>query len=198
MSREIAKVDLDMSVSDNSQIEIMIDGKKFTLKERQWSEWIVVRFNLGFKKTTTGIVKFFLNCIKPDLELYMTSVQINPKDPAFIISSPDEYIKELADRLGHFYTLGIPEDTKALEEGRISEESFMSMCDEIIDEQEKMLWYEMDRFNEGLLAATFFSIDRIQHMFWVTRDPQHPLYDRAYADRYGHVIDDYYLITKLR
>jgi predicted AlkP superfamily phosphohydrolase/phosphomutase len=192
MSREIAKVDLDISVSDNSEIEMMIDGKKFTLKESQWSEWIVVRFNLGFKKTTTGIIKFFLKCIKPDLELYMTSVQINPKDPAFIISSPDEYIKELADRLGHFYTLGIPEDTKALEEGRISEETFMSMCDEIINEQEKMLWYEMDRFNEGLLAATFFSIDRIQHMFWVTRDPQHPLYDRAYADKYGHVIDDYY------
>ncbi len=192
MSREVAKVDLDIHVSGNSEIEMMIDGRMFPLKEGQWSEWIVVRFNLGFKKTTTGIVKFFLNCIKPELDLYMTSVQINPKDPAFIISSPDEYIKELADKLGHFYTLGMPEDTKAFEEGRINEESFIAMCDEIIDEQEKMLWYEMERFNEGLLAATFFSTDRIQHMFWATRDPQHPLYDRAYADKYGHVIDDYY------
>jgi predicted AlkP superfamily phosphohydrolase/phosphomutase len=29
-------------------------------------------------------------------------------------------------------------------------------------------------------------------MFWATRDPRHPLYDKEYAVRYGHVIDDYY------
>ena len=60
------------------------------------------------------------------------------------------------------------------------------------DLQEKMLWYELNKFKEGLLACAFFSTDRIQHIFWVTRDPAHPLYDKAYAEKYGHVIDDYY------
>jgi predicted AlkP superfamily phosphohydrolase/phosphomutase len=54
------------------------------------------------------------------------------------------------------------------------------------------MWYELDRFKEGLFASAFFSSDRIQHIFWVTRDPQHPLYDQDYADKYGHVVDDYY------
>ena len=55
-----------------------------------------------------------------------------------------------------------------------------------------MLWYEMDKFKEGLIASAFFSTDRVQHMFWATRDTEHPLYEKEYAEKYGHVIDDYY------
>ncbi len=191
-SREAAKVDLKISLANDSGIEMDIGGKKVRVSRGGWSEWVEVKFKLGLMKTATGIVKFYLNRVSPDLELYMTPVQINPKDPAFVISSPDEYIGELADEVGYFYTLGMPEDTKAIEEGRTDEEAFIAMCDEIVQEQEEMLWYELNRFSEGLLASAFFSTDRIQHIFWVTRDPEHPLYDKAYAEKYGHVIDDYY------
>ncbi|RJQ45293.1 MAG: phosphodiesterase [Nitrospiraceae bacterium] len=193
MSREFARAEMIIrTFPENGTIEIDIDGMKYKVYRNKWSEWIEVKFKLGMMKTTTGIVKFYLNQISPEFELYMTPVQINPNDPAFVISSPDDYIKELADKLGCFYTLGMPEDTKALEEGRTDEEAFIAMCDEIMDEQEKMLWHEFNRFKEGLLAAAFFSTDRIQHIFWVTKDPAHPLYDKAYAQKYGHVIDDYY------
>jgi predicted AlkP superfamily phosphohydrolase/phosphomutase len=192
MSREAAKVDLAISISDDSKIEMNIGNRKITARKRIWSEWVAVEFKLGFNKKASGIVKFYLNETGPEFELYMTAVQINPKYPAFIISSPDSYIKELADEVGYFYTLGMPEDTKSIEEGRIDEEAFITMCDEIVDEQEKMLWHELNRFDEGLLASAFFSSDRIQHMFWDTRDPQHPLYDRSNAEKYGHIIDDYY------
>lgn len=202
-AKEVARVDLTINIlSDNSQpkadqplaekIEIKVDGKKVSINKRQWSDWVEVKFKLGLMRTATGIVKFYLNQVSPELELYMTPVQINPKDPAFIISSPDDYIRELGHEVGSFYTLGMPEDTKALEEGRIDEEAFITMCDEIVDEQEKMLWYELNRFQEGLLASAFFSTDRIQHIFWVTKDQKHPLYDKAYAERYGQVIDGYY------
>ncbi|GBD97416.1 MAG TPA: phosphodiesterase [Nitrospirae bacterium] len=191
-AREAAKVDLNINLAGDPNIEINIDGKRVTANKGQWSEWVEVKFKLGFMKTTTGIVKFYLNQVSPEFELYMTPVQINPKDPAFVISSPDEYIQELANEVGNFYTLGMPEDTKAIEEGRTDEEAFIAMCDEIVEEQEKMLWYELNKFKEGLLACAFFSTDRIQHIFWVTRDPAHPLYDKAYAEKYGHVIDDYY------
>ena len=193
MSRELAATDMGIKIMPGKgKIEINLDGKKILVGNGQWSEWIDIRFKLGMMKTASGTVKFYLNRIEPEFELYMTAVQVNPKDPAFIISSPDEYIKELADNLGYFYTQGMPEDTKALEEGRIDEEAFITMCDEVICEQEKMLWHEFNKFKEGLLAATFFSIDRIQHIFWVTRDPLHPLYNKSYAEKYGHVIDDYY------
>jgi len=193
MTREFAKTDMLIKIiSDDRIAEVNVDGNKFKLNEGRWSEWIEVKFKLGMMKTASGIVKFYLNRTSPDFELYMTAVQINPGDPAFIISSPDDYVKELSNNVGCFYTLGMPEDTKALEEGRADEEAFIAMCDEIVEEQEKMLWYELNRFKEGLLASAFFSTDRIQHIFWVTKDPAHPLYDKAYAEKYGHVIDDYY------
>jgi predicted AlkP superfamily phosphohydrolase/phosphomutase len=177
---------------DKSGAELDVDGKKISVRTGEWSEWVEVKFKLGMMKTTSGTIKFYLNEINPDLELYMTPVQINPNDPAFVITSPDEYIKELSREIGLFYTIGMPEDTKAFEEGRTDEEAFISMCDEVIEEQEKMLWYELDRFKEGLLASAFFSTDRVQHMFWATRDKLHPLYESGYAEKYGHVIDDYY------
>lgn len=193
MSREFAKAEMAIKIfPENDFIEIDIDGGRFKVKKKMWSEWIEIKFKLGMMKTAAGIVKFYLNQTSPEFELYMTPVQINPSDPAFVISSPDDYIKELAGGMGCFYTLGMPEDTKALEEGRTDEEAFIAMCDEIMDEQEKMLWHEFNRFSEGLLAAAFFSTDRIQHIFWVTKDPEHPLYDSSYAKKYGHVIDDYY------
>lgn len=192
MSRDAAKADLKINITDNSKADMTVNNKKLTLSCGEWSEWVEITFKLGMMKTVSGIVKFFLNAIEPDFELYMTAVQINPKDPAFVITSPDSYIKDLSDKLGYFYTLGMSEDTKAFEEGRIDEETFISMCDEIVDEQEQMLWQELDKLKEGLLAFAFFSTDRIQHMFWATRDPEHPLYDKEYADKYGHVIDDYY------
>jgi predicted AlkP superfamily phosphohydrolase/phosphomutase len=191
-ARQAATVDLNIRLSGDSEIEMNIEGKKTILRKGQWSDWIEVKFKLGLMKTASGIVKFYLNEVTPDFELYMTPVQINPKDPAFVISSPDTYIQELADEVGLFYTLGMPEDTKAVEEHRNNEEAFIAMCDEIIEEQEQMLRYELGKFKEGLLASAFFSTDRIQHIFWVTRDPKHPLYDREYAEKYGHVIDDYY------
>ncbi|MBC8413509.1 alkaline phosphatase family protein, partial [bacterium] len=193
LSRDEAKLDMLITVKqDNTGVELEIDGYKALLAIGQWSEWIALSFKMGRNKFTTGNVKFCLSSIAPDLEFYMTPVQISPKDPAFVISSPDDYVKELAAQQGDFYTLGMPEDTKALEEKRIDEEAFIAMCDEIVDEQEKMMWFEMDRFEEGLLASTFFSTDRIQHMFWETKDRDHPLYSEEYERKYGHVIDDYY------
>jgi len=79
-----------------------------------------------------------------------------------------------------------------LTENRIDEEAFLGMCDNIVSEQEKMLLFELERLKEGLLSFVFFTTDRIQHIFWVTKDPKHPLYTKTYAERFGHVIDAYY------
>ena len=192
-SDDSAKTELNITLLDgNAGVEIEAQGKVTIIKQQQWSDWFEVKFDVGMFKTVTGIVKFYLNSVSPEFNLYMTPVQINPKDPAFVISNPDEYIKDLANELGHFYTLGISEDTQALSEGKLDEDAFISMCDEITTEQENMLWYELNNFKEGVFSFSFFSTDRIQHMFWATRDPEHPQYNKDYARKYGHVIDDYY------
>ena len=55
-----------------------------------------------------------------------------------------------------------------------------------------MLRHELSRFRRGLLVAVFDTPDRVQHMFWRFRDPQHPLYDPALAKRYERVIPELY------
>ena len=193
-SGDQAKTELNVTLlKDKSAVKVEAGGKTMTVSRKKWSGWFEVNFKVGILKTVSGIVKFYLNEVDPDFEMYMTPIQINPKDPAFVITNPDNYIKELYGDLGHFYTLGISEDTKALSEGRLDEEAFIAMCDEITNEQEDMLWNELNKFKTGVYAFSFFSTDRIQHMFWATRDNGHPLYTDAYARKYGHVIDGYYI-----
>jgi predicted AlkP superfamily phosphohydrolase/phosphomutase len=193
ISEEKAKAELRLLISeDKKSITAFTNSHKIKVPLDQWSDWLEIKFKVGMFSTISGIVKFYLKSLTPEIELYMTPVQINPKDPAYVISNPDEYVQDMARDLGYFYTLGIPEDTKALSEGRLHEDAFIEMCNEITDEQEEMLWHELNNFREGVFAFGFFATDRIQHMFWSTRDKEHPLYRESYSKRYGGVITDYY------
>lgn len=178
--------------AEHSRITINIDGSSYTVREREWSSWIKLRFNIGLLRHVSGICRFYLRSIKPETELYLSPIQIDPEEPAFPISYPDGYATELAREVGNYHTLGIPEDTNALNDNCFDEEVFLSACDDVMMEREKMLWHELERFEEGLLAFVFDTTDKIQHIFWSTRDPDHPNYDGALAGRYQNVIEDYY------
>src|SRR5256885_15198438 len=44
-----------------------------------------------------------------------------------------------------------------------------------------------------LLVGVIESTDRVQHMMWRLIDPQHPMYDRALAAKYGDAIQLVYM-----
>jgi predicted AlkP superfamily phosphohydrolase/phosphomutase len=96
----------------------------------------------------------------------MTTVQIDPQNPVQQISYPKNYSKELVDEIGFYYTLGLPEDTNALNEKKINDEIFIEQVEQIDEERNKMFWYEFNRFEEGVFAFVFDGSDRISHMFW--------------------------------
>ena len=85
-------------------------AKPIELHEGEWSDWLKVRFRTGFLQSVKGIVRFHLARITPALELYASPVNFDPEAPMFPISFPPEYAKELAGRLGTFYTTGMVED----------------------------------------------------------------------------------------
>lgn len=191
--RKKAAVPLTIKLDRARQGAILsLQGKEYRLREKAWSPWVNIEFQVGMLKKVSAICRFHLNSLKAPFALYLSPFQIDPADPCFPISQPGSYAPFLQQELGYFHTLGIPEDTKALTENRISEQTFIDLCDTIIDEQEAMLWQEIERFKHGLFAFVFFTIDRIQHIFWSTKDPQHPAYDKAYAARYRSVIWRYY------
>jgi predicted AlkP superfamily phosphohydrolase/phosphomutase len=176
----------------HSAVIITIDRKNYTVKEGEWSDWIQLSFSIGSLRHVSGICRIYLDSIKPELRLYLSPIQVDPLSPAFPISYPDDYATELAHNINNYSTLGTPEDTNALSDGCFDDEAFLNLCDKTMAEREKMLWYELERFKEGLLAFVFDTSDRIQHIYWSTRDPEHPAYNNAYAKKYQNVIEDHY------
>ena len=66
----------------------------------------------------------------------MTAMQLDPKDPLTEISYPASYSAELAENIGYFYTLGLPEETDAVTDLLIDEDAFFAQIMDIEDERD--------------------------------------------------------------
>jgi len=171
---------------------ITVQGQSHTLQEKEWSPWYRVTFKRGFFQNLSAICRFYLKSVTPAFALYGSPLNFDPEHSPYAISYPKGYARELAHAIGLYHTLGMPEDTWALNEERIDEETFLQQSQQIHAEREAMLWYELGRWREGILVTVFDTVDRVQHMFWRFIDPQHPLYDATQAAQYGNVIEDWY------
>jgi len=168
-----AKVTID---GDNKGVVIQYQDNKVRLPLYKWSAWQDVVFKLGPFKRSHGIFKFYLSEIVPHFKLYISPIEFDPRHPYFTITHPPGYSKELARAIGLYHTRGMPMDTWAVNENRLSDEAFIEQVDEVLREKTEMLNYELARFKKGILYCYFESSDIIQHMFWRYTDPLHPLY----------------------
>ncbi len=176
----------------NNHITIEYQGIKFDLSVGEWSDWKEVTFKLGFFRKSKGIFKFYLIEINPGFKLYVSPINFDPRDPFFDISYPSSYSRELAENIGLYYTRGMPMDTWALNEERISEEVFLEQVNDVLRQKTAMLNFELNRFKKGVLFCYFESVDIIQHMFWRYTDSEHPLYDQNTAGDYAKIIRQWY------
>ncbi len=168
-------------------VQININGDSFGLEEGQWSDWVGVEFDILGPMRTTGMVRFLLLQSYPVLKLYVSPINIDPTDPAVVISSPPELAAELADEIGLFHTLGMPEETWSLNDGQISDADYLSMIRTTLAEREAM-WYEtLDAHNTELNVAVFVQTDRVSHMFYRGMDEGHALYKESSDETRGAV-----------
>jgi predicted AlkP superfamily phosphohydrolase/phosphomutase len=151
------------------------------LKVGEWSDWIPVTFPMVPMQSLHGQVRFFLKSLDPFVELYASPINIDPLAPAMPIAHPEKYAAELAEATGRFYTQGMPEDTKALKAGVLSDAEFLAQARLAADENLRQYEYVLDRFSGGLLFYYFGNVDQVSHMMWRARDPGHPAYN-AVAD----------------
>lgn len=145
---------------------LAIQGETHVLPPREYTPWIRVRFRSAAGISARGIVRFLLTATEPSLELYATPVEIDPEAPALPISHPRYYAVYLAKLLGSFATLGMAEDTWALNEGAIDEDAFLAQAKSIQREREAMFFAALERTRSGVLACVFDTTDRVQHMFF--------------------------------
>lgn len=143
-----------------------LDGERFELVAGKYTAWITLTFRAPLGIKVRGVARFLLTETQPSLSIYMTPINIDPDNPALPISHPSYYSAYLAKLLGVFSTLGMAEDTWALNEHAIDEAAFLQQAYLTYDEREAMFFSTLDRTNRGVVACVFDTTDRVQHMFF--------------------------------
>ena len=176
-----------------ASIRLEAGGEAVEVFEGRWSDWLLVAFKVGPLRTMRGIVRFYLDRLGPDLQLYASPVNYDPTQPPFPISAPADYSKELAELIGLFHTTGMVEDHGGLNNHRFDEEAFLDQCETAWQEREAMMVEGLKGHDSGLFYTLFDTPDRVQHMFWRFRDPGHASLKGAAPDpRWARVVEDQY------
>jgi predicted AlkP superfamily phosphohydrolase/phosphomutase len=152
--------------NDPGHATLEIQGESYSLRKGEYTPWIRLRFHGGIGVSVQGIARFLLTQSSPECLLYVTPIQIDPESPALPISQPSYYAIYLSKLLGSFATLGMAEDTWALNEGAIDDDAFLEQADTIKREREAMFFSALDRTRRGVVACVFDTTDRVQHMFY--------------------------------
>ncbi len=162
------------------------------LQVGEWTDWVPIDFELLPLQSLRGMARFYLRQLEPDFQLYVTPINLDPIDPALPISTPASYAAELAEATGRFYTQGMPEDTKSLQEGIFTREEFLAQARLAGDDVRRQYALVLDQFDDGLLFYYFGNVDQISHMLFRATDPGHPTYDPETDVEFLEVIEDLY------
>jgi predicted AlkP superfamily phosphohydrolase/phosphomutase len=146
--------------------EIHVEGRRIAISLGEYSEWVELEFHAGVGANVRGICRFYLKSVEPELEVYATPVNIHPMHPALPISHPLTYSIYLAKLQGLYATLGLAEDTWALNDNFLGEDAFLEQCYLIHAERERMFFDALEKTAEGVCVCVFDITDRVQHMFW--------------------------------
>jgi predicted AlkP superfamily phosphohydrolase/phosphomutase len=159
-----------------------VGDHEFILKEKEWSDWVPVEFEMiPFLITVQSAARFYLKELSPNFELYVSPLQISPEAPAMPISYPDSWSGHLCDELGLFYTQNMPEEYQALQYGLFTGREYWEQLLYAYEERSRALDYLLDNPDEDLLFVYFGTVDMGSHMLWHYMDENHP----------AHVKDDY-------
>ncbi|MCZ2076836.1 MAG: alkaline phosphatase family protein [Bryobacterales bacterium] len=143
-----------------------IAGETYELRAGEYSPWIRLPFRTALGVRAYGIARFLLTGWSGTVDLYVSPINIDPSRPALPISHPSAYSVYLANLLGPFATVGMAEDTWALNEGVIDERAFLQQAYSIFEEREAMFLSALENTRRGVVACVFDTSDRIQHMFY--------------------------------
>jgi predicted AlkP superfamily phosphohydrolase/phosphomutase len=160
--------------ADGRRARVEVDGQAHMLDVGTLSDWITLGFKAAPLVTVSGLCRMQLLEAGEHVSLYVTPISIDPEQPAMPISHPSYYATYLAKRIGPYSTLGLAEDTWALNEGVTDDGTFLKQTYDIDAERERMFFAALDRLRRGALVCVFDATDRIQHMFWRYLEPGHP------------------------
>lgn len=177
---------------DKDEVRIEVSGQTIHLKVKTFSDWVKIAFRPGLGIKVRAICRFYVSEISPHFKMYLTPLNIDPEKPALPISHPFIYSVYLSKLLGDYTTLGEADDTWALNEGILSEDSFIKLAYDNHKESEDMLFNAMAKTKKGVVACWFQTTDSIQHMFFRYLDKKHPALKHGQREKSARVIEDLY------
>ncbi|MBW1686827.1 MAG: alkaline phosphatase family protein, partial [Deltaproteobacteria bacterium] len=178
---------------DQKSALIEIEGcDPFRLEPETYSDWVHLSFKAGLGIKVRGIARFYITSLEPEFNLYMTPIHIDPENPAMPVSHPTVYSIYLAKKLGPFATLGLAEDTWALNERVIDEKAFFEQAMLFCEERERMFKDSLAKLKKGVVTTVFDTTDRVQHMFYRYLDPTHPANEGKDTEVYKDAIAQVY------
>ena len=188
----VLKLPFEVTIKDHESAVLKIGGARHELRKDEYTDWIKFALRAAPGVKVHGLCKFLLLSTQPEFELYVTPLNIDPEKPALPISYPSVYSVYLAKRQGPFATLGLAEDTWALNEHVLRDEHFIQQCIDMDREREAMFFDALDKVKRGLCVCVFDGTDRLQHTFWRDIDEQHPARRKEEEPSHRNVIEDLY------
>ena len=173
----------------NAAAIVVDDGEPIVLEPGQWSDFVEVSYKMlpMGAMNLNGILRFYLRSISPEVELYVSPVNLSPMAPPTPVSEPLTASAELAEEIGPYYTQGMAEDVNALKNGVLTDAEFMQQVELVYTERRRMMDYALDRYEEddegGLLFFYYSTVDLACHMMWRHTDPVHPAHDHEVASQ---------------
>jgi predicted AlkP superfamily phosphohydrolase/phosphomutase len=174
------------------QATIEVGDSSVHLSEHEWSKWIALDFRINLLVRIHGMAQLYLVSAGQELQLYVSPVNWRPDSPPAPMSSPPAFAADLYERLGPYRTLGWAEATWPLNEDRLDEKPFMDDLFRAFDDRAQVILQRLDAHQWDLLVGVIESTDRVQHMMWRLIDPEHPMYDKALAAKFGDAIERVY------
>jgi predicted AlkP superfamily phosphohydrolase/phosphomutase len=164
-----ACLEVNLTILEEELANLQIGKLTLQLKEGMWTPILELKFNLGRLASIKVLTQAILTRTHPYPELYFAPLQIHPFSSPWPYGTPKGFLKDICRSSGLFPTSGWPQDTTALEEGILTDEQFLDLCNQIFTERANIFLDQLEKFQEGILACVFDTLDRVQHMFWKTR-----------------------------
>ncbi|HEX6791095.1 MAG TPA: alkaline phosphatase family protein, partial [Candidatus Krumholzibacteria bacterium] len=178
--------------SKESDYVLVVGSETYALREREYTPWVKLAFRAARGVTMRGIARFYPVRLVDGIAVYVTPIHIDPESPAIPVSHPSVFSIYLSKLMGPFGTLGLAEDTNALNDGAIDEQGFLDQAYDLHEERRKMWEHTLSHQRAGLAVCVFDISDRLQHMFYRYLDPTHPANHGRDTTRHADAVDEMY------
>src|SRR5262249_28799171 len=150
VDRTVLKVPFAVTIQAQDRAVLKIGGSKHEVIKDGDTEGGGGGFSLPAGGKGHGAGKFLLLPAPAGPGLYVTPINIDPESPVMPISAPAVYCNYLTKRQGAFATLGLAEDTWAVNEHVLGDLHFKQQCLDADREREEMFFDALEKVPRGL------------------------------------------------